>query len=480
MVTKHRISSPAAFLLLVLALGLILSCQLSQAVVETPETVVATIPRLSPTGEASQLEAAPTIIDEPPQGATAVPTQKVSRPAQGQHNWLHFGVDSQFSSYKPEDSQINKANVGDLKLIYGAGCADGVFSVIGGTPALYRGCVVATYAGRNLEMGNPLNGDLIWGFGELAYGWAPPPVVSTDGVIYYLYVTPDASSKLFAVDFETGQQIWEAATQFRTGFNFDAQPTVDEKNGLIYIIEDKFGDGRLFAVERGTGEVAWVTGEKSQDEGISFVGSIVILYEDKLYVPALVKEGYYKRKHMVRVDPFTQEVDLQYEIPSELSESWGVEWYGFCGGQVLETYTNNSNADTVLVAHPLDDPVITWQSNITRQSARLACDPRQGIVYIPTEKSLLAINAGTGAPIWEFKSISSIYTPTIANGVIYFLSDTNMYALDQANGEKLFRYSIGLNADASTGVAVNDGLVVFSGSGGDCDLYILGLDNPSR
>ncbi len=328
-----------------------------------------------------------------------------------------------------------------------------------------------------MKVGNPRSGDLIWEFGEAAAGWAPPPVVSTDGVIYYLYVTPDASSKLFAVDFEKRQQIWEAATQFSTGFNNEAQPTVDEMNGQIYIIEDRFGNGKLFAVERDTGEVAWVMGEKSQDEGISFVGSIVILNEDKLYVPALVKIEYYKRKHMVRVDPLTQEVDLQYEIPSELNENWGMEWYGLCGGQVLETYTNNLDDGTVLVAHPLDDPGVTWQSNIPPQSARLACDPQQGILYVPTEKSLLAINAETGATIWEYKSINSVYTPTIANGIIYFLSDTNLYALDQANGEKLFRYSISINAEESTGVAVNDGLVAFSGSGGDCDLYILGLDN---
>jgi len=393
------------------------------------------------------------------------------------NNWLHFGVDSQFSSFNPNESEINNENVDGLVLLDGRGCEDGYFSVIGGTPALFQGQYIITYAGGFLEAGDPASGNLLWQFGEQAYAWAPPPVVSTDGIVYYLYVTADASSKLFAVDIETGQEIWQAATQFKTGFNFDAQVTVDEKNDLVYVLEGTFGDGRLFAVDRKTGEIAWfLGGSRTQDEKMTFVGTIVPMQADKLYIPAEVKMEHSRRLHMVRVDVLTQEVDLQYDISEELSLSWGVEWYGLCNDHVFETYQENSRQATFLVAHPLDHPEITWQMQIPAQSGRFACDTSKDILYVPTDESLLALDGATGTRIWEHSSISRIFTPTIANGVIYYISDTNMYALDQEDGQQLFRYPLGVGADPSTGVLVNDGLVIFSGSGGTCDLIVLGLE----
>jgi outer membrane protein assembly factor BamB len=460
------------FFLLVMSLWLTVAC--SQAT-----------PTISPGEDISQprqpdgIDPTDTVVppSEPTLANPAPPTAEAQQPTQWQHNWLHFGVDTQFSSYKLDDVQITVDNVADLKLIEGYGCDDGLFSVIGGTPAIYHGQLIVTYAGGKLELGDPYSGEKVWEFGESAYGWAPPPVVSSDGVIYYLYVTADASSRLFAVNSETGGQIWEAPTQFKTGFNFEAQVTVDEKNDLIYIIEDEFGNGRLWALDRGSGEIKWFLGDDRQQEGeMTFAGSIVLLKDDKLYVPAYETIEHSKRKHMLRVDPMTQAVDLKYSIPADLNLSWGVGWYGICNNRMFETYQDSSRKAIVLAAHALDQPGIAWQINIPAQTGRLACDPDKDIVYFPTEDSLLALDAATGTSIWEHKSLNSVFTPTIANGIIYYISDTNMYAVDQANGSQLFRYPLGIEGDPSTGVAVNDGLVVFSGNGGTCDLYVLGLE----
>lgn len=405
-------------------------------------------------------------------GGTTVPGQ----PTRGS-NWLHFGVDSQFSSYNPNETQIGRENVADLKEILGMGRDDAVFTVIGGTPALYQGDLILTYAGGRLELGDPYTGKMAWSFGENAFSWAPSPVVSSDGVIYYLYVTSGASSKLYAVDAETGQQIWEAATQFSTGFNFEAQVTVDEKNNLVYVMDGIFGDGRLCAVNRSSGEVEWWLGDQQQKQDeISFAGPIVPLKEGKLYVPASVPAERFKVSQMVRIDPLSRQVDMYYDRPQDADSSWEVGWYGMCSGYLLETYQNSSTREaTVLVAHALEQPGIAWQTTIPPQTGRLACDPQQDIVYVPTEEGLRALEAETGRIIWDHKTLNSVFTPTIANGVIYYMSDTNMYALDQENGEQLFRFPLGVKADPSTGVAVNDGLVVFSGSGGECDLFVLGL-----
>lgn len=403
-----------------------------------------------------------------------IPTTEITQALEWQSNWLHFGVDDQFSSYQPEETLITRENIADLQQISGAGCDDDYFSVIAGTPSIYQGQMILTYAGGNMEVGNPLTDEKIWDFGPRANAWAPPPVVSADGIVYYLSVTSDASAKLFAVDLETRQQVWEAATQFETGFNFDAQVTVDEDSGMIYVIEGYFGDGRLFGVDRATGEVNWFKGVEQHDEGVTFVGSHVPSKDNKLYIPAGIPEGYSKRFRMVRVDVVNQEIDLQYDVPAELNFGWHVEWYGLCNDYVFETYSSNHQA-TVLAAHQSDQAKIIWQLEIPPQSGRFSCDTQQGILYVPTDTGLIALDAGTGEKIWEHKSLSSVFTPTIANGIIYYLSETNMYALDQVDGHQLFHFPLGVKANPSTGVAVNDGLVIFSGSGGTCDLFVLGF-----
>ncbi len=395
------------------------------------------------------------------------------------NNWLHFGVDNQFSSFNPNETLIDKKNVANLEPVGGISCNDGLFSIYGGTPAFFHGRMIITHAGGWLESANPkFDNEMFWQFGEPALGWAPPPVITNDGIVYYLYVTNDASSKLFAVDAESGKQIWESSTQFKTGFNNNAQVTVDEKNGQIYVIEDIFGDGRLYALDLKTGEISWFLGDKSEDKADpTFLGNVILLKDDKLYIPAAIQMDYYKREGMVRVDPLTQKIDMHYELPSMKDTAKYVGYYGLCNSHIFASYIEGSRLDPAkqFVAHSIDKPEIVWEKEISGQSGRLACDPRKNIIYIPTLESLIALDADTGSVIWEHKSIKSVFTPTIANDIIYYISDTNMYALDQENGKQLFRYPLGTGSDPSTGVAVNDGMVAFSGSGGKCDLYILGF-----
>lgn len=429
----------------------------------------------TPVAENNQNSSTPMIASTETQ-AENQPTDAAARETQWHSNWLQFGVDNQFSGYKPDETQINKGNVSNLQFISGSGCDDGAYAVVGGTPSLYQGQLILTYAGGNLEVGDPYTDTLDWSFGQLAHGWAPPPVVSTDGIIYYLYVTPDASSLLYAVDIKSQQQLWESAIQFKTGFTFASQVTVDEKNNQIYVIEGLFGDGRLFGVDRNTGEILWFMGEVRHKEGTTFEGSIVPMMDDKLFVTARIPIDYGKPMRSVRVDPLTQQIDLIYDSPEDLTLSWDVGWIGLCKDQVLSTYQDNSaGTAALLVANSVDKPEILWQSEVPAQTGRLACDPEKEILYVPTEKNLLALDAATGTLIWEHKSIDSVFTPTIANGIIYYISGSNMFALDQDTGSQLFRYPLGVYADDSTGVAVNDGLVIFSGSGGPCDLYVLGL-----
>jgi outer membrane protein assembly factor BamB len=473
MITKTHHHFPKNMLpVIIISLGTFMACGIL-----SPQAITAQPKQSNPAGvpivgtEKTQLPADSTIV--PTEESNIVPLQSPWK-----NNWLAFGVDNQFSSFAPNETTINTENVNGLIRIWGTGCDKDVFSVYGGTPAIYHGNIFVTYAGGRLEAGNRFTGEMFWHFGDNAAGWAPPPVISEDGVVYYLYVTEDASSKLYAINSETGEKIWEASTQFKTGFSFKSQVTVDEENNLVYVIEDTFGDGRLFAVDRKSGEVAWFLGDKLEnDADATFVGDIVPLKGGKLFVPAAIQVEHYKREGLVRVDTASQKIDMQYELPLMNDSAKYIGYYGLCNDYAYTSFIEGSRLDPAkqLMAYKIDHQEVVWEKDISGQTGRLACNLKENLIYIPTEKALLALDAKTGEIIWEHKSLKPVYSPTIANGIIYYISDTNMYALNLKDGKQLFRYPLGIEGEPSAGVAVNDGLVIFSGNGGDCDLHVLGL-----
>ena len=62
--------------------------------------------------------------------------------------------------------------------------------------------------------------------------------------------------------------------------------------------------------------------------------------------------------------------------------------------------------------------------------------------------------------------------------MIYFLSDTNLYAIDEISPTRLLHYPLGHQAYETTQVAIANGMAYFSGNGGTCDLFALGLPGP--
>ncbi len=85
-------------------------------------------------------------------------------------------------------------------------------------------------------------------------GWAPAPVVSAGGTVFYLEGTSGLYD-LYAVDANTGAQIWQAPIAFDLGFSNTNLVTVDEEKELVYFVEKPFSpnDGRLLALDLHTG-----------------------------------------------------------------------------------------------------------------------------------------------------------------------------------------------------------------------------------
>ncbi len=99
-----------------------------------------------------------------------------------------------------------------------------------------------------------------------------------------------------------------------------------------------------------------------------------------------------------------------------------------------------------------------------------------GMAYVAIEdedngpRSAYALDAKTGAVVWQMQNIGDWFAVAIANGIVYAVNDgdKNIYALDATTGAVLGKFGEG-NVN-STPVVVN-GMVYFTGFDGALHAY---------
>ena len=391
-------------------------------------------------------------------------------------NWPHFGCDSSFTANNSLESTIDVTNVAQLERLWGIGCDDGYFSVISRSPAIRDGILYTSGAGNKLTAYNARTGKQLWQFGNGNLGWAPQPVVSEGGTVFYM--EGSYPTHLYAVNGQTGAQLWEAPLSFDMGFNDTALATVDEDKGLVYVVENPFsGDGELYALSKQTGAIVWYKSRATDNAG--FAGDYVLLNAGKLYALADVPMSGYPdhAQHMLKIDTTTHNIDLTYERPQP-EGYYDIKQYTLCNDKLIVTYDYQYNPDKLLVAYDVLSPTIAWRKTFSETTGTIACNPANNRIYVPTDPWLYALDVGDGFEVWKYTGYGPIYNPSVANGIVYFLSDTNMYAIDEDTHTQLFRYPLGYEAYETTQVAIADGMLFFSGNGGTCDLYALGFPGP--
>ena len=389
-------------------------------------------------------------------------------------DWLHFGYDSVYTAYNPLESTIGVTNVAQLERKWGVGCDDGYFSVISRSPAIADGMLYTSGAGRKLTACSARSGRFLWEFGDGNLGWAPPPVVSEDELVFY-WEGMNGLYTLYALDAQSGDQQWASPLQFNIGFNDEALVTVDETRDRVYLVETHYASAKLYALDKQTGQVDWYMGPATDDA--EFEGDYVLLDADKIYAVAEVPMVPYpfKGDHLLRIDAATQNIELTYARP-EPENYYDIEQYTLCNDRLVAGFDYQYDPVKLLVAYDPITSTIAWQKPFsTTITGQIACNPDENHLYVPTDPYLYVLNATTGEEIWKYTGYGAIYNPSIANGVVYFLSDTNMYAVDEESGARLFSYPLGYSAYDTTQVAVADGMLYFSGNGGTCDLFALGL-----
>jgi len=393
-------------------------------------------------------------------------------------NWLHFGYDSAYTAFNPLESTIGVTNVAQLERKWGIGCNDGWFSVISRSPAIYEGTLYTSGAGNKLTAYAARSGQMLWQFGDGNMGWAPQPVVSEDGIVFYM--EGSYPTHLYAVDGESGDELWEAPLGFDIGYNDTALVTVDEANGLVYMVEAPFmGDGKLYALDKQSGEIVWYKSKATDD--VDLKGDYVLLDGGKIFAVAAVPKPdppYGDRDRILKIDATTQDVEITFDRP-EPDNYYDIEQYTLCNDTLVVGFDYQYDPVKLLVAYDPISPTITWQKPFsTTITGKIACNTSSNQLYVPTDPYLYALDATTGGEVWRYMGYGAIYNPSLANGIVYFLSDTNMYAIDEETGGRLSSYPLGYEAYDTTQVAIYDGMLYFSGNGGTCDLYALGL--PGR
>jgi outer membrane protein assembly factor BamB len=390
-------------------------------------------------------------------------------------SWFHFGYDDQFTSYAALEKTISVQNVRKLTLAWSLG-EDYWSRAIYGSPAVQKNRLFTTALGQSLTAYDARTGDFLWQSEIPNTGTAGQPAVTTDGTLIWL--TGSSPSALYGIKASTGQVLWQAPITFDITTPAAAVPAVDETRNIVYVIEGSYSGGKLCALNRRTGKVLWYKSKTMG--GVGFRGNYVLLKGSWIFGPALVEVDHQDTQKLARINAASKKIELYYVRPTADS-FYDVQGFAICGEKLVVVYVNRfgfaEKTKAILCVYNIASPQIVWQKVFTTSdiTGAVACNPVKGILYVPTDPYLYAYNVKNGAQVWKYQGYDAIRTPSVANGVVYFLSESNMYALNETNKKRLFRYALGHEADQTTQVAVASGRVYFSGSGGTRALFALGL-----
>ena len=95
------------------------------------------------------------------------------------------------------------------------------------------------------------------------------------------------------------------------------------------------------------------------------------------------------------------------------------------------------------------DLTLKWTAGATPASSVTIVN---GLLYLGgADGTVQALNASTGALVWEYKTGHDIYpSPTVANGIVYAPAGFSVYALDAKTGVSLWTYTTGFYTSSPT------------------------------
>ena len=265
---------------------------------------------------------------------------------------------------------------------------------------------------------------------------------ASDGLAYAI----DQSGAVHVVDVATGSEQWQSTVTKDPRHLVDGLTAPTVAGDAIYVLA---GDGRVFALDRATGDVRWDvpipngfgTNPPSVADGLVYVGG----------------EGFVKA--LQAADGETAwTFDTHHVGPmGVVVVADGVAYAGDGGGS-LHALNARTGVPLWTVDEPLFAPAVAGP--IAVSSSQFG--------------AVVGLDTTTGKYLWYYQMSGASRPASIADGVAYIASETGrrVYALDVETGEERWHFDI--DGDVACCLGVGNGLVVVPTVSGS--LYAIGGD----
>ena len=121
-------------------------------------------------------------------------------------------------------------------------------------------------------------------------------------------------------------------------------------------------------------------------------------------------------------------------------------------------------SETILGPDTVANLVLAWKypTGNQVQSSPVVVN---GVVYFGSDPNLYAVNGSTGALLWKYTPSNFPYSPAVANGAVYFGSaDGYFYALNAATGALIWKDRVSIGFSGFSAPAVVNGVIYFGAS----------------
>lgn len=238
-----------------------------------------------------------------------------------------------------------------------------------------------------------------------------PPVASS-GVVSVLALA-GADAALHGLDAATGEPLWRAALP-----SDRLLPTLTLVGDTVFAQQR---DGQVLAYGLADGELRWLAGPTGRGRVLlprQFAPELLVLPRPNGLVALDLASGA-ERWSRDLPGSVTDLVATDDAVYAPLFEGW-------------------------VVALGLADGAERWRTEVGRYRVSALAGPVDGRLYLAGWDGLVALDAATGARLWEWAGAPVFVPPLVADGVVYLGTATgDLVVLDPATGGERARFSLG-------------------------------------
>jgi len=241
---------------------------------------------------------------------------------------------------------------------------------------------------------------------------------------------------LYALDAKSGATRWT----FLTGGNISSSPVIAD--GRVY-----FGssDGKIYAVNSQTGQLIWSyqTGGMINQSGAALVSGTLYVGSRDGYLYAInATDG------TVRWRFYASGVSLEQSSPTVAN---GLVYIG--GWYDIASFTQRGS----LYALNANSGQLVWESIKNTGISSSPCVANGSLFITSDDSKLHAINAATGALLWDQTILANSASPAVWNNMVFVGGGGSryFYAFDASNGNEKWRFPL------PTGLMTSAPLIIY-------------------